>query len=60
MRNIYSSRARPRTPLLDRLALLSALALAGVVSLDLVAYRWLGDADRVAVSAITETAAAGD
>ncbi|MCK0168049.1 hypothetical protein MWU52_10845 [Jannaschia sp. S6380] len=58
MRNIYSS--QPRTPLLDRLALISALVLAGIVSFDLVAYKWHGGFDPVMVSAITDTAATAD
>lgn len=37
MRHIYTS--KPRGRLLDRLALISALTLAGIVSVDLVFYK---------------------
>lgn len=59
MRNIYTNRRR-RTPLLDRLALISALTLVGIVSFDLIAYKWYGGFDSASVTNITSVVASGD
>ncbi|MEM8851908.1 MAG: hypothetical protein AAGE03_17970 [Pseudomonadota bacterium] len=53
MRNIYT--AKPRGRLLDRWALISALTLAGIVSIDLIFYKDIIGFDRSEVSNVVET-----
>ena len=52
----FSSR-KPESQLLNRLALLSALVLGGIVVFDLVAYKYYGGFGGLGVSEVQETAA---
>lgn len=56
MRNIYSSKPRG-SHLLDRLALISALTLAGLVTVDLIFYKDIIGFDRSEreITSITDT-----
>ncbi|MEM7643656.1 MAG: hypothetical protein AAF366_14155 [Pseudomonadota bacterium] len=58
MRNIYT--AKPRGRLLDRLALISALTLAGIVTVDLVFYKDIVGFDRTDVTDVVDAAETGD
>ena len=52
----FSSR-KPESHLLNRLAVLSALILGGVVVFDLVAYKYYGGLGGLGVTDVQETAA---
>lgn len=53
MRNIYTT--KNRTPLLDRLALFSAIAIVGIVAVDLVFWKDIIGFQNANISGIVET-----